>query len=495
MMKDPHAIPSRDRTFLEGIREVAFRNPFSAETRALHRRLSGLPAGVPLPEVYAAVHARLARALDAWRPRGLCRMTAVSPQDRETATFAMLYRLLLDAVPALDRLIEEQRDEVGRGGLEFPDGERLVDDLRRMGYSGEEAAKRVGVFFQIRRAYYYLDRTLVGRSPGMEELRRRLWRNIFTADIRWYVQGLWERMEDFSLLLLGETGCGKGMAASAVGRSVFIPYDRRRRAFVAEVGEAFQEVNLSSFAAGVLESELFGHRKGAFTGAVEDVPGVLTGCPPYGSVFLDEVGELSEAVQVKLLRVLQERQFFPVGSRESRRFEGRVIAATHRTWPDLWGEDGLREDFLYRISSDRVEVPPLRERLAESPEELSHLAGHLLRRITGWEEGAAYERVLERLRERVDPAYAWPGNVRELEQALRRILLTGRPGVGEGPPGSGENGHPAPEVPSDVRRLPVAARARLLRGLYAAHGTYAEVARQTGLDRRTVKRWMQESSS
>jgi DNA-binding NtrC family response regulator len=446
-----------------------------------------------MADVYRAVHQRLGTTLDRWLPEGCYRMMAVAPSDRETVTFAMLYRLLLDTVPALDHLIEEQRGEVGQSGVEFREGENLMQRLSEMGYSGREAARRVGVFFQIRRAYYELDRRLVGRSEGMEELRRRLWRNIFTADIRWYVQGLWERMEDFSLLLLGETGTGKGMAASAVGRSVYIPYDPRRRAFVVEVGEAFQEVNLSAFAPGVLESELFGHRKGAFTGAVEDARGVLAECPAYGSVFLDEVGELSESVQVKLLRVLQERRFTPVGSREERRFAGRVIAATNRPLEELMSGKGLRRDFLYRISSDRIEVPTLRERLSGAPDELRFLGGHLLERMTGWAGGEEKEQVLTCLEEGVPEGYGWPGNVRELEQALRRILLTGHPGIV--PESRVESGpeHLQPVVPPGLRRMPVTARAEVLLRLYEAYGTYAETARRTGLDRRTVKRWIEEA--
>jgi len=477
-----------EQRFLESIHQVSFSNPFSEETQELHLSLSGLNREASLLELYQAVHAKLGRVLDRCLPGGLLRIQDVDPAQQEMLAFAMLYRMLLDISPELDQLIESRDTLDSRGGIAFPGASVWLERLEAMGFRQPEACKRLSMLFQIRRAYFYLTRTLVGNSYCMQELRRRLWRNMFTADIRWYVGGLWERMEDFSLLLLGETGSGKGTAASAVGRSVYIPFDAKRLCFVAGVENAFLEINLAEFASGVLESELFGHRKGAFTGAVDHNTGLFGLCPPYGTVFLDEVGELSEAVQVKLLRVLQERRFSPVGSRERKRFEGRVIAATNRPLDQLGSPGGLREDLYYRISSDRVEVPSLRQRLEEQPDELARLAGYLLRRITGWSTGALQDRVLSCLQESIPEGYAWPGNVRELEQALRRILLTG-------------SYHPQPaavqperSLPLEqARRLPLQERMELLRKGYVLYGTYAEVSRRSGLDRRTVKKLIEQS--
>ncbi len=479
-------IPAQHRTFLEGIRQVAFSNPFASETHTLNRSLAGLSPSASMREVYTAQHQKLGKMVDNWLQGGTCRIQDVVPKDREMVTYVLLYRLLLDAQPELDQLTENSKQTGTEGTLPFPQGRIFFQRLRTMGYSRQEASKRLAILFQIRRAFYQLDRTLIGSSRSMEELRRRLWRNIFTADIRWYVQGLWERMEDFSLLLLGETGCGKGMAASAVGRSVYIPFDPDRMGFTAGIQDAFQEINLSEFAPGVLESELFGHRKGAFTGAIESTTGLLGQCPTYGSIFMDEVGDLSESIQVKLLRVLQERTFSPVGSRERHRFEGRVIAATNRPLKELLGSGHLREDLYYRMSSDRIEVPSLRKRIRESDRELPELAGYLLRRMTGWAPGELHHRVLNRLLESAPATYDWPGNVRELEQALRRILLTGH----YTPPVSDPTSPTLPDAPRDIRTLPPAERESTLKRLYDQYGTYSDVARLTGLDRRTVKRWI-----
>ena len=153
-----------------------------------------------------------------------------------------------------------------------------------------------------------------------------LWNNIFTWDIRDYEQYLWDKMEDFSTLLEGPTGSGKGAAAAAIGRSGYIPFDPVKQQFKTSFTTTFIPINLSQFPETLLESELFGHTKGAFTGTVSGHQGVLSLCGQYGTIFLDEIGETALPVQVKLLKVLEERMFSPVGSHEFRRFDGRVIA-------------------------------------------------------------------------------------------------------------------------------------------------------------------------
>ena len=298
-------------------------------------------------------------------------------------------------------------------------------------------------------------------------------------------------MEDFSTLLLGETGTGKGTAAAAIGRSGFIPYDEKKGCFAESFTRNFISFNLSQYPESLIESELFGHKKGAFTGAIENHQGIFARCTPHGSIFLDEVGDIPIPIQVKLLQVLQDRTFTPVGSHEQLRFSGRVIAATNKALDELRQRGLFREDLFYRLCSDVCVVPSLRQRLREEPEELDAMVTHVVWRIIG----EASKELVRMVREVIDielgPRYPWPGNVRELEQAVRRILLT-RHYEGD---------------PKTVSRSPEAAFfSRIEEGTLSAQelltnycgllhekfGTYEEVSRRTSLDRRTVKKHVEQ---
>jgi transcriptional regulator with GAF, ATPase, and Fis domain len=175
-------------------------------------------------------------------------------------------------------------------------------------------------------------------------------------------------------------------------------------------------VNCTAIPETLLESELFGHRKGAFTGAVADRRGrfALAGT---GTVFLDEIGDTSGAFQSKLLRVLQNQEFMPVGAERAERTEARVIAATHRDLESLVREGGFREDLYFRLRVVEIRVPPLRERRADIPV----LAEHFL-----WKGARALSqsaRMLSAAARDALAAHDWPGNVRELENTVLRALV------------------------------------------------------------------------
>ena len=323
----------------------------------------------------------------------------------------------------------------------------------------------------------------------MQEFRRHLWNNVFTQDVRLYERYLWNRMEDFSTLLLGETGTGKGAAAAAIGRSGYIPFDEKAGRFTESFMRSFVALNLSQFPETLIESELFGHRKGAFTGAVQAHEGVLARCSPYGAIFLDEIGDVPVPVQIKLLQVLQERTFSPVGSHESLRFRGRVIAATNQPLETLRGQKLFREDFFYRLSSDMIVVPPLRQRLQEDPSELRQLLEHVLAAVIGGKDLELVAHVERAILAGVGKDYSWPGNVRELTQAVRRVLITGT-----------YEGSETARTSSALERLTSAITRQslnaddLLAGycglIYDKCRNYEEVARRTNLDRRTVKKYI-----
>jgi transcriptional regulator with PAS, ATPase and Fis domain len=371
-----------------------------------------------------------------------------------------------------------------------PFADEAVALLMRHGFPRADAYRLLAILYQLRRAYYFIDRGLVGRAPCLKELRRRLWNNVFTHDIRAYETALWNRLEDFSTLLLGETGTGKGTAAAAIGRSGFIPFDEKKGCFAESFVRTFTSLNLSQFPEALIESELFGHKKGAFTGAVENHEGAFARCSPHGAIFLDEIGEIAVPVQIKLLQVLQERTFSPVGSHERQRFRGRVIAATNQRLPELRAAGKFRDDFFYRLCSDVITVPPLRERIAEDPRELDDLVASILERVAGSAERAGELR--DRLLASVGRDYAWPGNVRELEQAIRRLLLTGTY--------EGDHRAVAPDLRSRLTQGLEAGTLdadQLLTGyctlLHERHRTIEEVARRTNLDRRTVKAYLAKS--
>lgn len=487
-----------ERVVFDRVREALFANPFGPEREALDRAIAGtagrVASGTPDIQRTIEVLRDLIRRLD---ERGIRRIGDVGAGDRARLESAYLFDTFHTFIPELDALIERQH-AAGEASCAAPFAAGLLETLRRRGFDDADGVRLLGLFFQVRRAYFFIYRSLTGRSEAIRALRLRLWQNVFTGDMRLYTTRLWNRMEDFSTLLLGETGTGKGAAAAAIGRSGFIPFDPRRGLFVESFMRGFVATNLAQFPEALIESELFGHRKGAFTGAVEAHEGVFARCSPHGSIFLDEIGEAGVPVQIKLLRVLQERIFTPVGSHEARRFHGRVIAASNRPLDQARRRGAFRDDFYHRLSSDVIVIPPLRERLAQEPGELEVLLDGILERIIGTAaaapEGTAAlgagpagaavrEQVRAILARDVGRAYAWPGNVRELEQAVRRILLTGH----YQPPADGatptEPGSPYASQPDAATLL-----SHYCGWLHRRHGTLQAVARITGLDRRTVRK-------
>ena len=476
---------SADREFLGALSDIAFGNPFTPERVALIRRLApDAPGDLSQDrEALARVVAPKLRAL-----------TGVNPgaAERHLLEPAFAYVAYHRYVPMLDAHIERQAHQAG-APLSVPFGDDAVRDLVQSGFPEERAVKFFSFFFQLRRAFYFIDRTLAGKSASMEELRRALWNNMFTHDMRTYEAALSECMEDFSTLLLGETGTGKGSAAAAIGRSEFIPYVPAERRFAANFADSFIAINLSQFPETLIESELFGHRKGAFTSAIDHHQGVFERCSAHGALFLDEIGEVGLPVQIKLLQVLQDRKFTPVGGRDKKRFSGRVIAATNRPLAELRQGERFRQDFYYRLCSDVIHVPTLRQRLRESPAEMAELVRVVVENTTRRTDSELAGFVLEALQRDVPRDYAWPGNVRELEQAVRRILLTGtyKPDV-----------TPA-EADGEDRLV-----ARLRQGdltadelvsaycgmLYKRLGSYAAVAERTQLDPRTSRKYVVANS-
>jgi len=486
----PQALKTDERAFLELIGRAVVANPFSDERAAIDREISGAATPAPPEQTLELGLQRLRAFLAGLESRGGTAPGAFREADRELLRTAFLFDVFHRFIGAFDALIRKQTQSPASCPVPFAD--EAIGALARCGFPPADAARYFAIFYQLRRAYYFIDCALVGRSAGMKALRLSLWNSVFTRDLRLYERHLWNRMEDFSTLLLGETGTGKGAAAAAIGRSGFIPYDDKQRAFAESFMGTFTAINLSQFPESLIESELFGHRKGAFTGAVESHEGVFARCSPHGAIFLDEIGDVAIPVQIRLLKILQEREFSPVGSHEKRRFHGRVIAASNKSIDALRHMGLFRDDFFYRLCSDVITVPPLRQRLAEELGELDELLAVMVARIVGRPDDGLQSLARETIDRELGRGYAWPGNVRELEQGVRRILLTGR---------YGGDTRAAPSDPQSrfLRQTEEGAlNARELLASYCAllhrrHGTYEEVARRTGLDRRTVKKYVEEA--
>jgi len=479
-----------ERRFFAAVRAAVAANPFSEERLELDAVLAGLPAAAAGPEAIGEVIRRVNAHADRMEREGRADFHRFSGADGEAVRQFLLFDVFHRFLAAFDGLIRRQL-AAGDAPCPVPFAREALGLLVRRGFAAAEAERSLAVFYQLRRAFYFIRHQLPGRSPGMRGLRMRLWTNLFTHDLLAYAGRLWDRMEDFSTLLLGETGTGKGAAAAALGRSAFIPYAAKTGCFAESFCRNFIAINLSQFPENLIESELFGHCKGAFTGAVEHHEGIFSRCSPHGAIFLDEIGDAAPPVQLKLLKVLQERTFSPVGSHEVRRFRGRVIAATNRDLGGLLAGGKFRADFYYRLCSDVITVPPLRQRLREDAGELADILGVTVANILGQPSPELVRGVVASLKRSPGPDYAWPGNVRELEQAVRRILVAGRyePAAPAGLTAGGPAGWfqeaallAQPPAAQDL----LAAYCALL---YRRHGNYGVVARLSGLDRRTARKY------
>jgi formate hydrogenlyase transcriptional activator len=274
---------------------------------------------------------------------------------------------------------------------------RVEEDLRRAMTEVETLKNRLqaeNVYLQEEIGTQHNFNEIIGNSPVLLDALRRIERVAPT---------------DSTVLILGETGSGKELFARALhNRS-----KRHERPLV--------KVNCGAIAPGLVESELFGHVKGAFTGAIDKRVGRFE-LANGGTIFLDEIGELPLDAQVKLLRVLQEQEFEPVGSSRTVRVSVRVIAATNRNLEHAVREGKFRADLLYRLNVFPIEIPPLRERTSD----ISLLVSFFLSRIART-LGKPLQGVTTRSMEQVQ-TYSWPGNVRELQNVLERAAI-----LAEGP--------------------------------------------------------------
>ena len=283
-----------------------------------------------------------------------------------------------------------------------------------------------------------------------------------------------------TVLILGESGTGKELIARAIHK-----YSQRKE-------EPFIKVNCAALAESILESELFGHEKGAFTHAIRQKPGRFE-LANGGTLFLDEIGDIPLSTQAKLLRVLQEREFERVGGTKTIRVDVRLIAATNRNLSTLIRAGNFREDLYYRLNIVPVEIPPLRER----PEDIPLLAAHFLHKYNV-EAGKKISEIHPDAMESLS-TYFWPGNVRELGNAIERavVLTQGKVLTTEnfslGLPSSQQDWHSPSTLASSVEGTTLTEKVeafekQLLRVAYLkAEKVKAEAAKLLGIERSTFR--------
>ncbi|MCC4597613.1 sigma-54 dependent transcriptional regulator [Xanthomonas campestris pv. phormiicola] len=301
---------------------------------------------------------------------------------------------------------------------------------------------------------------LLGHSAAMRTVHKRI--------------GL-AAASDLPVLVSGETGTGKELVARALHRAS------------ARAGAAFVAVNCAAIPTELMESELFGYRKGAFSGASADRPGLIREADG-GTLFLDEIGDMPLPMQAKLLRFLQEGEISPLGGRGAQKVDVRVVAATHRELAQLVADGRFRSDLRYRLNVVPIELPPLRER----GDDIVLLARHFL------EDGAGAARTLSAAAQARLRAYPWPGNVRELRNAMQRCqVLVRTPAieaqdldevlVGDGDAAFADTS--ALTLPDAVAQL----EKRMIQAALAqAQGNRAEAARRLGIHRQLLYRKLED---
>ncbi len=304
-------------------------------------------------------------------------------------------------------------------------------------------------------------RSLIGKSPALVEVFKTMARATLASS---------------PVLIFGESGTGKELVARAIHEHS----ERRRKKFI--------PVNCGALAENLLESELFGHVRGAFTGAVGNKVGLFEEAD-HGTLFLDEIGDMTPALQVKLLRTLQEGEFKPVGSQDTKKADVRIVAATHRNLEEAVQKGQFREDLYYRLKVIRIDLPPLRERR----EDLADLVRHFLlvysvklhKRITHVASEAMS--LLE--------AYSWPGNVRELEHAIERAVTMARSSQlypDDFPPEIQGEPLATPVLETAQVSLEEVERRHILKVLEDAKYNKSKAAQILGIDRKTLHRKAQK---
>ncbi len=512
-------LPMDEWRTAEALAAIPFVNPFLEERVELERTALGprylgvgpvmmLRPGRTGDEMYPELpalrersedlYAKLRRQLDSGRVA-----TPKELQVYEGLALFLIYLLFLKEFQSL--LADLTRSK--SGSIEVTFWEKFAAAFERMFHLEDRSLPSrhrpeiiLAICFQKERAYEHIFEKIVGGSMPAARLRAAVWESIFTHDTRRYLRVLHSRMSNLPTLIVGPSGSGKELVASAIANSSFIPFDTAKRRFIIDRSSHYVPVNLSALTPTLIESELFGHVKGAFTFAHKDREGWLEKCDLYGAVFLDEIGELDGSIQVKLLRVLETRGFERVGSTDNLPFKGKIIAATNRDLAKEMEAGRFRHDLYFRLCADQVTTPSLAEQLSDRPDDLEDLVRFAAGRALDLNPDSADDpdeeveqvttEVLAWIRGHLGDSYPWPGNFRELGQCVRNVIVRGR----YLPPSRGNRADrlgPVEELLAQVRET-TATSDELLGRYYAlvlheSEGNYREAGRRLKVDWKTVR--------
>jgi DNA-binding NtrC family response regulator len=487
------AFSKSDRHFLASVASLGYANPFLPERIAFEKAALGreFQAAGPVwsvsvanpdatPPNVTAIYRKLNERIDQWRAA----VAAARDTDAEEL------RIYEESVHYL--LYQRYYGDFGsaRGKWRFyrefrADWNQLLQIEDKRFESALEPAHVFACFRQIHRAFHHVYDNIIGNSMPAARLRASIWQSIFTQDMRRYRRTMYRRLGEFPTLITGPSGTGKELIARAIAGSRYVPFDAERLEFMDPKTESFLPINIAALSPALVESELFGHRRGSFTGAIADRKGWLEICPPSGCVFLDELAEMDLAIEVKLLRVIETRRFSPVGDTTVREFRGKLIAATNRDLPSEIRAGRFREDLYYRLCADQIHTPSLADQIEDSPGVLRELVHYMVLRTVGGEAERSLPEVESWIATHLPKGYKWPGNYRELEQCVRNVIIrrSYRPLEKTAPATEHEwiRKFRAGEFTADDLLARYAAE------VYQLTGSYEEAARRMALDRRTVK--------
>ncbi|MGF1531814.1 MAG: sigma 54-interacting transcriptional regulator [Puniceicoccaceae bacterium] len=415
-------------TLLESLRQVAWENPFAKGREVAERRVLGegyQPLGnrgglqyfssnlEPLLKIMRGALGKLDRLK---RPLTDLERTGYD----EVVAFIHFHEL----IPEMDRVVDGASPRMAWRKFQ----QLMIATRQRRQDVGQwmPDEQLFAFFFQARRAFRSIDRYVIGETEPAMVLRKEIWESIFGSDLRRYAWGFFRKLSEVHTLISGPSGSGKELVAQAIGLSRYLPFERQTEQFVARPEDHFLAVNLAALPSELMESELFGHAKGAFTGAWKEREGYFESSGEWGTVFLDEIGEVSLFMQAKLLRVLQSRTFRRVGENDLRQFRGRVVAATNRDPEEAVATGKMREDLFFRLNGDRIRTRGLKELIDGKVEKLEPMLRYILgKNVVAEAVPDLVCRLLEIVEKRLGPHYPWPGNFRELEQFTRRVLVHG----------------------------------------------------------------------